>query len=144
VDDDRLWAKIDATGPCWLWTGALDTHGYGHVCRDGRDLQTHRAVYEILVGPIPPGLTLDHLCRVRRCCNPDHVEVVTRTENLQRSPIALAGRPRQTHCARGHELNADNIYRNTRGSRQCKTCAKERARKQPTALQSTGPRTKGK
>lgn len=106
----RLWDRIDASGPCWLWTGAT-SNGYGHICLDYKRHLVHRVVYEMLVGPIPAGLTLDHLCRVRLCCNPDHLEPVTLAENMARSPWF-----RPTHCRKGHSL----MNNNRRG--KCRTC----------------------
>ena len=70
-------------GGCWEWQGALND-GYGIVGRDGTTRRVHRVVYEALVGPIPNGMDLDHLCRNRRCCNVLHLEPVTRRENLAR------------------------------------------------------------
>lgn len=116
MDVDRIWNHIDATGPCWLWTRGTD-NGYGRVWIDGRAQFMHRVVYELLVGPIPSGMTLDHLCRVLLCCNPDHLEIATIAENVARSPIKG---PRQTHCKRGHSL-AD-AYVRSNGSRKCRRC----------------------
>jgi HNH endonuclease len=108
---ERLWPRIDASGPCWLWTGCVNNHGYG-VIRDNYQLTlTHRLVYEMLVGRIPEGMTLDHLCRVRRCCNPDHLDVVTLQENWRRSPWF-----QPTHCRKGHELMNNNRHG------KCRTC----------------------
>jgi hypothetical protein len=106
----RLWDRIDASGPCWLWTGA-SSNGYGHICVDYKRHLVHRFVYEMLVGPIPRGLTLDHLCRVPLCCNPDHLEPVTHAENCARSPWF-----RPTHCRKGHPL-MNNTYQG-----RCLTC----------------------
>jgi hypothetical protein len=78
--------RVDESG-CWIFTGALSTSGYGRVGRGARAeglAQTHRVTYEHLVGPIPEGLDIDHLCRVRACCNPAHLEPVTRRENCLR------------------------------------------------------------
>lgn len=81
----RLTSKveIDDAG-CWLWRGAVDPTGYGRFFLDGRMDYAHRAAYRLLVGPIPEGLDIDHLCRVRACVNPQHLEAVTRRENLLR------------------------------------------------------------
>lgn len=84
-----------ALGPCWLWTRAKNDSGYG-VVRTPRGLaRSHRATYEALRGPIPPGLVLDHLCRVRACCNPYHLEAVTDLENKRRGRIARAREARR-------------------------------------------------
>lgn len=96
-DIDRLLAKaaIDADG-CWLWTGAENGKGYGSFRVGGITVLTHRFSYMAFVGPIPEGLELDHLCRKRRCFNPECLEPVTHKENIRRSPIM--GRPRkQSH-----------------------------------------------
>lgn len=85
---DRLMALLERpTGSdCWLWTGYVAAGGYGEFHLAGRTRKAHRVAYELLVGPVPEGLDLDHLCRVRRCVNPEHLEPVTRQENLRRSP----------------------------------------------------------
>lgn len=80
----RFFAKVDATGPCWLWLGSLNNAGYGKLTVRRVNLYAHRFAHECLVGPVPEGLELDHLCRVRRCVNPDHLEPVTRSENVRR------------------------------------------------------------
>lgn len=82
---DRI--TIDSNG-CWIWQGCCNRGGYGQVNAGDKTRLTHRVTYEHYVGPVPDGLELDHLCRVRRCCNPDHLEPVTRSENMLRSPIA--------------------------------------------------------
>lgn len=71
--------------PCWLWLGALNKKGYGHITRQSRHLQTHRLMWEQLRGPIPTGMQIDHLCKVRACCNPDHLEPVSPLVNVHRS-----------------------------------------------------------
>jgi hypothetical protein len=80
---DPLWSQIAPTGFCWEWTGRTD-QGYGRVSIGGRQLRAHRVVYERLVGRVPDGLVLDHLCRNRGCVNPDHLEPVTNEENIRR------------------------------------------------------------
>jgi hypothetical protein len=82
---DRFWSKVDRSGPCWLWTGGTSNAGYGHfhpTKRQGKG--AHRVAYELVRGPIPEGLELDHLCRVVTCVNPDHLEPVTHAENMRR------------------------------------------------------------
>jgi hypothetical protein len=88
---ERFWTKVDRHGPeaCWLWLGQLNQWGYGHFCRTiapgvHRTVKAHRFAYTLLVGPIPAGLTLDHLCGRRHCVRPDHLEPVTNAENLRR------------------------------------------------------------
>lgn len=116
---------------CWLWTGALNGHGYG-VIKTNKERRVHRFVYETLVGPVPEGLELDHLCRVRRCCNPTHLEPVTHAENVLRGVSPMAQQARQTHCIRGHEFTPENTYlRPDRFGRQCRTCNRARWRTRP-------------
>lgn len=82
-----FWSKVDKTSDpsgCWLWLGALNTGGWGQVKRQGFENYVHRIAYTELVGPIPEGLEIDHLCHVRNCVNPDHLEAVTQLENLRR------------------------------------------------------------
>lgn len=109
-------------GPCWLWTGAT-TVGYGRFRGSG----VHRMAYEELVGPIPDGLVMDHLCRVRHCVNPAHLEPVTLAENVRRG---LSGRYQasKTHCPQGHEYSPENTYVTKVGQRKCRTCYISRRR----------------
>lgn len=124
---ERFWAKVDrsdASG-CWLWTGADDRHGYGQVRINYRLVGAHRFAYELLVGPIPSGLQIDHLCRVPLCVNPAHLEPVTRKENAQRGIGAQRTRERRaarTHCQRGHPFDEANTYIQKNGGRVCRTC----------------------
>jgi HNH endonuclease len=76
--------RSEPADACWLWSGARTAAGYGARWLDGRTRYVHRLSYEALVGPIPEGLTIDHLCHNRACCNPAHMEVVTRSENGRR------------------------------------------------------------
>jgi hypothetical protein len=129
---DRLDAKISPepnTG-CWLWTGCLTSKGYGHFGLNRRAILAHRAAYELLVGPIPSGLELDHLCRVRSCVNPAHLEPVTHAENVRRG--AAHGtygsfERAKTHCPKGHPYSGDNLVDRADGSRSCRACAKARS-----------------
>jgi len=86
--EEAFWSKVNKTETCWLWTGAK-TAGYGSIRRDGRSQRAHRLAYEHLVGPIPPGAMLDHLCHVRACVNPDHLMPVTNAQNQQNRRGAL-------------------------------------------------------
>lgn len=88
----------------------------------------HRVAYEIVKGPIPKGLQIDHLCRVPACINPNHLEAVTAQVNTLRGVSPAAQQARQTHCKRGHELNAVNMVRYGDGHRRCKTCESYRER----------------
>ena len=113
--------KIHRTETCWLWIGARSS-GYGRVRYNGKTRIAYRLVYELLVGPIPENLELDHLCRNRSCVNPDHLDPVTRLENQRRSPISRATiHGSKEFCPNGHRYTPENtrIYR---GSRYCRTC----------------------
>lgn len=105
-------------GPCWLWTGHVDTNGYGIIKVDGKNRKVHRWSYEHHVGPIPPGLDPDHLCRVEACSRPTHLEPVTPGENQRRG---LNGELK-THCRNGHPYTAENVKLNTYGKRHCIIC----------------------
>jgi hypothetical protein len=89
----------------------------------------HRVVYEALVKPIPVGLVLDHLCRVRHCVNPAHLEPVTQRENVLRGETAPAANKAKTHCVRGHPFSGQNLILRKSGVRECRTCANARRRK---------------
>ena len=111
---------------CWLYAGQVSSYGYGIVQRDGKRYMAHRVMYENLVGEIPEGLYTDHLCRVRQCINPEHLEPVTNKENVLRGQGLAAQNARKTHCKNGHEFTPDNtmIYRgaNRPFMRVCRTC----------------------
>lgn len=120
----RFWDKVSPcpmTG-CWLWTAAHYSNGYGTIRIDGtpgRMVSTHRLAYEALVAPIPTGMEIDHRCRVRCCCNPEHLEVVTHAENVRRMGAAI------THCKHGHVFTPENTQRH-HGRRKCRECARLR------------------
>lgn len=120
---DRLARKIDvdASG-CWLWRGAKDPCGYGQVWWETRPHKAHRVTYMLANGPIPSGLELDHLCKVRHCVNPAHLEPVTHRENLLRGDTFQSRNAAKTHCKRGHEFSPENIYVLRDGGRRCRAC----------------------
>jgi hypothetical protein len=122
---DRFWALVDRhRDGCWLWMGSRMHNGYGQFKKypDGRSQSAHRVAYELAIGPIPQGLDLDHLCRVRHCVNPEHLDPVSRGENLRRSPLTGPGMNiRKTACPKGHSYATDND-----GHRYCPTCKTER------------------
>lgn len=129
---DRLWSHVTKGPGCWVWTGFL-RNGYGRL-KTGQGDETvavHRLSYELLVGPIPAGLEIDHLCRNRACVRPDHLEPVTSRENVLRGVSPIASFARQTHCKRGHPFDDNNTYLwrgRTALSRHCRACRKERER----------------
>lgn len=112
------------TDDCWHYAKLIDTvSGYGIVCTKNNNYYAHRVMYENMVGEIPKDLQIDHLCRVRRCINPLHLEAVTRKENILRGNGMGARMARKTHCLRGHEFTPENTYKSKRG-RECRTCRK--------------------
>lgn len=120
--EERFWAQVEQTQTCWLWTGHL-VSGYGRFWLNGNSLQAHRYSYELLVGPIPDGLHLDHVvdrgCTHTNCVNPAHLEPVTPGENTRRQ----RRHTQRTHCVNGHP------YENNRGAgRRCIICHRERMR----------------
>lgn len=125
------WERVDRRGPddCWDWLGALGTSGYGSLVRSGKLWQAHRWTYEELVGPIPEGLELDHLCRRRSCVNPRHLEPVVPRENKLRGVSPVAANARKTHCIHGHPFDEQNTRVTKRGGRECKACERERNRR---------------
>lgn len=128
---DRIMRRLDVAD-CWVFTGAKTAAGYGAVGLGGRVAGiglVHRIVYAHLVGPIPEGMQIDHLCRNRACCNPDHLEAVLPLVNVRRgiSPANHA-RIRHTHCRRGHEFTPENTV-TTKRQRYCKTCRSESERR---------------
>lgn len=114
--------REDPDTHCWIWLRSRTLAGYGQWTAG---VLAHRVMYEALVGPIPDGLTLDHLCRNRACCNPGHLEPVTMAENLLRGVGPTATNARKTKCVKGHPLSGDNLYRDPRGRRQCRSCRRE-------------------
>lgn len=136
----RFWAKVDKTETCWLWTGRLPRSGYGTLSISGKNVQAHRFAYELIVGPIPAGLQLDHLCRVRHCVNPAHLEPVTPRVNVLRGicPAALAAR--RSHCQRGHEFTPENTYMTPNGRRQCRACILRRVARRIAPPRARQPR----
>ena len=126
----RIVEKIAMGAECWLWLGAVSSSGYGRTTMNGRGAPAHRVVYEALLGPIPDGMTLDHLCRNRLCVRPDHLEPVTMRENTLRGVGPTAVNAAKTHCAKGHPLSGDNL--GTLGPdgkwRRCRTCLRQTQR----------------
>jgi len=122
---DALIARIDRKGPddCWHWKGCIDrSHGYGLFYFEGSRESAHRASYKAFNGPIQNGLTIDHLCRVRDCVNPKHLEAVTIKENILRGVGLTAKNRVKTHCLRGHAFSQDNLLACKYGWRKCKAC----------------------
>ncbi len=132
---DRLLSKIRVnpeTG-CWEWTARLfQGTGYAQfkitvAVGKSENRYGHRVAYELLVGPIPDGLFLDHLCRNKKCINPQHLEPVTARTNALRGFGSAANNARKTHCKNGHPLSGDNLYHDHAATRQCRICQRERS-----------------
>jgi len=120
-------AEAPVTGDCWAWQNCINSKGYGCTSIGGKRHLTHRVAYTRIVGKIPAGLQLDHLCRNRRCCNPAHLEPVTAKVNVSRNPSVS-----RAECLRGHALVGDNVIVKRRGAlppvRNCRQCANDRRR----------------
>lgn len=120
----RAMTVVDIETWCHIWTGTI-RDGYGLFGMDGRTLSAHRVAYAWRNGPVPEGLVLDHLCCVRACVNPDHLEAVTQRENLIRGGVI-----QKSHCLRGHEYDIANTYTNVKsGERFCRTCHRDGQRR---------------
>jgi HNH endonuclease len=113
---DRIKKRIVRQHGCWVWTGYTE-NGYARSSNGF----VHREVYQLLVGPVPSGLVLDHICRVRNCLNPKHLEPVTQLENVRRG-----ARAQQIVCKRGHPLSEAYVTKN--GHRSCRACNRMRSR----------------
>jgi hypothetical protein len=144
--EERFWAKVDKTATCWDWIACTDGDGYGRFWVGRAYLPSstrtaHRIAYEMLVGPIADGLTLDHLCRNIRCVRPTHLEPVTPEENGLRGNTYQGINARKTHCVNGHEFTPANTYVGTRRDsdrerRTCITCRNIRKRAARARLQN--------
>ena len=127
ANDDvaRFWSKVDKSNECWLWLTATNLNGYGRFRLNGKTRLAHRVAYEFVVGEIPEGLQLDHLCRVRLCVNPAHLEPVTCLKNNHRGLSGVSNRSK-THCPQGHAYDSSNTYVDKLNRRYCKACRKAR------------------
>lgn len=125
VAAEPFWRLLDVSpAGCWLWTGYLDGEGYGQYGPS----RVHRIAWSRLRGPVADGLTLDHLCRVRRCANPDHLEPVPLLVNVRRGSRAM-----RAACLHGHPYKPENTYTSTdsrgRTHRRCRACNREAVRR---------------
>ena len=140
--EQRFWSKVDARGDCWTWTACL-VGGYGQFNNQRTKYPAHRVAYELLVGPIPHGLVIDHLCRNRACVNPDHLQPVTIQTNTLRGVSRQAVHARRTHCPQGHPYDKVNtmlhpVASASRGVRYERNCRECRRRRRHERYQLTG------
>lgn len=133
---ERLASRIvvDDAG-CWIPKKKPNEKGYVWIGFGGRKSyhRAHRLTWTLLVGEIPAGLEVDHLCRVRNCCNPQHMELVTHRENTMRGDTVTAANARKTHCIRGHEFTPENtkVRADRPGTRECKACQRSYGKRTP-------------
>ncbi len=126
---ERFWSKVKRREGCWEWTATITAKGYGHFSVAGRMALAHRWAYIDAYGWIPHGMTLDHLCRNRRCVNPDHLQPVSMRVNILRGEGITAENARKTYCSRGHPFNEENTYVEPSGrGRDCRACIRRRGR----------------
>jgi hypothetical protein len=122
---DRFTEKVDFgdfTG-CWLWGACVYANGYGAVRVNGRTGVAHRWLWEQVVGLVPAGKELHHTCGIRRCVNPDHLQLVTRREHMHLSENSIAAaHAKVTHCPQGHEYTGAHAYTDKKGRRSCRVC----------------------
>ena len=128
IEENQLfWDKVDTYGVCWEWIAGKTGRGYGQFKTGHKNIPAHKYSYALLVGPVPEGKQLDHLCRNRACVCPDHLEIVTNRENVLRGSGVTAQNARKTHCLRNHPFDGDNLRISVRdGSRACKQCERDR------------------
>jgi hypothetical protein len=119
----RFWAKVERMDDCWLWVGRR-SNGYGYFDVGRKSVRAHRFAYELERGPIPDGLELDHLCEVKNCVNPAHLEAVAHAEN-----VARIKRLRKTHCPHGHPYEGSNLYIRPDGHQACRRCRNEASKR---------------
>jgi len=130
TDSERFLSKVIKTESCWLWQARINPlNGYGKFRMQNRHWLAHRAAWTMFKGPIPKGLTIDHLCRVRNCVNPAHLEPVTQRENILRGNSMAAQCMRTNRCSHGHEFTEENTRIGPNGQRYCRECCRNRAHK---------------
>jgi hypothetical protein len=125
--EQRFWRHVEKTKTCWYWRGSVNIDGYGQfnliATHPGiKVVQVHRYAYQLIKGTIPPNLVLDHLCRNKRCVNPNHLEAVTSRTNTLRGIGVTAQNKKKTHCPRGHPYEGENLYARPDGGRDCRKC----------------------
>lgn len=138
---ERAYMPITESG-CWLWMLSTDGRGYGQFLYKNKNIKAYRAAFDLFRGPVPEGKVIDHLCRVRLCVNPNHLEPVSFKENVLRGESPTAINARKTHCIRGHEFTEKNTYKQiTRGfykgdaCRKCRKAATDKSYAEKRRLQ---------
>lgn len=122
----RFWSKVELTDNCWLWAASTSHDGYGQF-RVGKTMRyAHVVAWEEEHGLKPAGKELDHVCRVRRCVRPSHLELVSHRENVIRGASTAAARAAATACIRGHALSGRNLAITKGGYRRCRECDRQR------------------
>lgn len=135
--DERFAASTHKTDSCWEWTGTIYQNGYGRFMVKKQQFLAHRVAYEKAYGEIPDGLVIDHLCRNRKCVNPDHLEAVTNEENLFRGSGYRIMNGMDDSCIHGHKYTPENTYWEPNGrSVRCRTCASQRDTNRPRPRKS--------
>ncbi len=122
---DRFYSKVNKTDSCWEWSASLTRDDYGRFSYMGKPVRSHRWIYEHTVGKIPDDMVIDHLCRNRKCVRVEHLEVVTRAENIRRGLAGIEdnAQSKKTQCPQGHQYSGTNKY----GKRVCRPCANKQA-----------------
>lgn len=148
LQESEFWTRVEKTGSCWFWKGGGSKFGYGWVNWRGERKLAHRFVYELVFGPIPDGLSIDHICHNadptcldweacphRRCVNPDHLEAIPTVENVMRGNSPAAQNARKTHCRHGHPFDELNTYiLPGTGHRECRECQRVKNRRRYAAI----------
>lgn len=125
-DRARFESHVDRTDHCWLWLSTIGEDGYARFWLNGTRRVAHRIAYMLTGREIPPGMVIDHACRVRHCVNPDHLRPLTNRENVLIGIGLSAVNARKTHCKHGHEFTPENTRISTEGFRVCRTCHRQR------------------
>jgi hypothetical protein len=146
TNSERFWRNVQTSDDCWLWKGIMSKSGYGqfpvrppHGGRRYKLAKAHRFAYELLIGPIPQGLVLDHFeCDNPRCVNPAHLRPSTDKENILRGKGPGALNSRKSHCIRGHAFDETNTMWNWKGERNCRICKRSSDKRRKSAIPGFG------